>query len=44
MEIKETELTPQNCPGYHENDKARNKVHICNKCYNPQKGYDMEYF
>jgi len=40
------QLTPENCPGYHEFGYQREavQVHICNKCYNPEKGYDMEWF
>jgi hypothetical protein len=37
-------LTPENCLGYHESEIEKAKAHICNKCYNPSKGYDMEYF
>ena len=39
-------LTPENCLGYHESEieRAKAKVHICNKCYNLSKGYDMGYF
>ncbi|MEG7978967.1 MAG: hypothetical protein NY202_03530 [Mollicutes bacterium UO1] len=40
------ELTPENCEGYHQYsyEMTAVKVHICNKCYNPQKGHDMNYF
>ena len=40
------ELTPDTCPGYHEYDYQRQvvKAHIFNKCFNPSKGFDMEYF
>ena len=40
----ETELTPENCMGYHLYPYQRRmaQVHICNKCYNPERGYDMK--
>jgi hypothetical protein len=40
----ETEPSPENCMGYHLYAYQRRmaEVHICNKCYNPRKGYDMK--
>jgi hypothetical protein len=45
LETFTIELTPETCLGYNY-PYRRKKVmaHICNKCYNPEKGYDMNYF
>lgn len=43
--LSQLELTPKTCLGYNYPGRRKKVMaHICNKCYNPEKGYDMDYF